>query len=118
MADVIGPTSRMPGSLHDLPNGTMCDMHSDRPAVARIQGETDSMGAELNDMCQECLDEHNNYLKTRNTSGVCEWCKNHADKLRERRDYDEGMAGRLYMVCTPCIDRQNRAAAEELDDDY
>lgn len=57
MGDVTGPVSTLPGAGHALPAGTMCDDHPDRPAVARIQGETDSFGSELWDLCEECRDE-------------------------------------------------------------
>ena len=50
MAEVTGPISTLPGARHALPAGTMCDEHPDRPAVARVQGETDSFGCELNDL--------------------------------------------------------------------
>ena len=116
MADVIGPTSRMPGSAHVLPPGATCDRHPDRPAVARIQGETDSMGAELNDLCQQCLDEHREFERTADRSGVCEWCGNPSPKLSNRRHYDEGMNGRIYLVCRPCLDRQEEAARLELEE--
>ena len=119
MADTIGPTSRMPGSAHTLPEGATCDRHPDRAAVARIQGETDSMGAELNDMCQQCLDEDREFLRTFDTSGACEWCGNFSPKRSNRRDYDEGMAGRIYLVCRPCIDREEEEALRELEEhDY
>jgi hypothetical protein len=44
MADVIGPNSYLPGQELKVPEGMMCDEHSDRPATHRIVGETDSMG--------------------------------------------------------------------------
>jgi hypothetical protein len=116
MAEVIGPCSTLPGGHHDLPAGTMCDDHPDRPAVARVQGETDSFGAELNDMCQECLDEHRQWQAESDHSGVCDWCKNHAPRLRPRRDYEEGMSGRVYDVCDPCIKRVNDEAERELEE--
>jgi hypothetical protein len=47
MGEVTGPISTLPGHSHQVPDGTVCDDHPDRPAVARIQGETDSFGAEL-----------------------------------------------------------------------
>ena len=47
MADVTGPISSLPGSGHSVPDGAMCDEHPDRPAVARVQGETDSFGCEM-----------------------------------------------------------------------
>lgn len=118
MSEVIGPTSTMPGHSHDLPKGTKCDLHPRRKAVARIQGETDSMGAELNDFCQQCFDEYRECMRNVDTSGVCDWCKKPADKRRETRDYDEGMAGPIYMVCLPCRKRRDDEALAELSDYY
>ena len=92
----------------------MCDQHPDRLAVVRLQGETDSFGAELNDMCTECRDAYREYLRTADTSGVCDWCKAHKPKLRPRRDIDEGSHGRVYDVCDDCIDKENQRLAEEL----
>lgn len=122
MADVTGPISSLPNSHHTVPEGTMCDDHPDRPAVARVQGETDSFGSEMNDMCQECLDNHKAYLASdeaaESRKGVCDWCKNTADDLRPKRDFEEGMSGRVYDVCGACVSRQNEELADELDDDY
>lgn len=115
MADVIGPCSTLPGRSHDFPDGTMCDQHPDRPAVARIQGETDSFGAELNDMCQECLDEDRKAMAEADHSGVCDWCKNKAPRVRPQRDYEEGMSGRVYDVCDACIKRVNDEAERDLE---
>lgn len=118
MAEVTGPISSLPGAHHDVPDGTMCDLHPDRPAVARVQGETDSMGCELNDMCQECLDEHRRQVASADTSGICDWCKNFASKLRDHRDYEEGMCGRVYQVCDDCVKKENdRLKAEMAYDD-
>ena len=122
MADVTGPISTLPGSSHDLPKGTMCDDHPDRPAIARIQGETDSFGSEMHDMCAECLEEHRAYLRSpeaqERRKGRCEWCGNAATDLRDARDYDEGLSGRLYRVCGPCVKRANDEAKAELDEYY
>lgn len=114
MAHVIsGGVASLPGESWQIPEGTMCDDHPDRPAVRRVQGETDSMGCELNDMCQECLDKYKDEVKNADTSGTCEWCKTHAGKLRPRRDYEEGLYGRVYQVCEPCIDKQSARLAQE-----
>lgn len=124
MADVTGPISSLPGSGHEYPDGTMCDDHPDRPAVARIQMETDSFGAEMADMCQECLDAHREEMKNADWSGVCDWCKHHKPRLSPQRDHEEGVAGRVYEVCDDCIKRVNDEARAELDayltdcDDY
>lgn len=119
MADVTGPISTLPNSHHDVPKGTKCDEHPDRDAICRVQGETDSFGCEMHDMCQTCLDEHRAHLKSPEAearkTGRCDWCGGDATDLRDARDYDEGMCGRLYRVCGPCIKRVNDEAREELD---
>lgn len=119
MGEVTGPISTLPGAGHDFPDGTVCDEHSDRPAVARIQGETDSFGAELNDMCRECLDAYRDEMKNADWSGKCDWCGHHKPRLRPRRDYEEGMSGRVYDVCDDCIKRiedEDRAYLDRFDD--
>lgn len=114
MSDVTGPISTLPGASHDLPPGTMCDEHPDRPAVARIQGETDSFGCEMNDCCQECVDEIREYSRSAEArTGQCEWCKQNATDLRDKRDFDEGTCGRVYRVCGACSKRYNDRLAEE-----
>lgn len=114
MSDVSGPISTLPGAAHALPEGAMCDEHPDRPAIARIQGETDSFGAELHDMCAECVAEYRSHTND-GRCGTCEWCKSQATDLRPRRDYDEGMSGRVYEVCGACVRSANQRAAEELE---
>ena len=113
MAHVIGPTSSLPGTFHKLPASTTCDDHPDRPAVARIQGETDSFGAELNDLCQECLDQFRSYQADAR-AGVCDWCSSPATDLTYRRDIDEGMNGRVYRVCGTCRKVESERLDEEL----
>lgn len=117
MADVIGPCSTLPGDRSEAPEGMMCDRHPDRPAVRRVQGETDSFGAELHDMCQECLDEEARYRAEART-GCCDWCKKEATDLRDRRDYEEGMHGPVYRVCGACVKAENERLQEELDEYY
>lgn len=111
MADVTGPISSLPGSGHSVPNGTMCDEHPDRPAVARIQGETDSFGSEMIDCCEECRAEILAAVKSERT-GVCDWCLQMANDLRYRRDFEEGMCGRVYRVCGPCVVFENQRYEE------
>lgn len=115
MADISnGPVSTMPGALVSLPDNTMCDIHSNRLAVARVQGETDSFGCEYNDCCQECLDEINRYAKE-GRSGTCDWCHSYSSDLRDTRDYDEGFSGRIYQVCLPCRNDLHKSYEEEWD---
>jgi len=118
-----GPVSTMRGHTSMAPVGMMCCSHEDRPAIKRVQGETDSFGAEYFGACQECLDE---LAKDDGTyTGTCDWCEAESDKLRETRDYEEGMSGPVYDVCPGCRQKQNDAAAAELaeydnrdEDDY
>lgn len=112
MADVTGPISTLPGSWHSTPDGMMCDDHPERPAYRRVQGETDSFGSEMHDMCKECFQEYNSLPKTH--CGTCDWCKSKSEDLRPRRDYDEGLAGPVYSVCGDCVKRENERLEEEL----
>jgi CRISPR/Cas system-associated protein Cas10 (large subunit of type III CRISPR-Cas system) len=74
------------------------------------------MGAELNDCCQECVDEIKNAPAN---VGTCEWCRTPNVELKNRRDMDEGLAGRVYEVCKSCIDKDNKRIDDELaEDDY
>jgi len=111
MSEVIGPISTLSGTYHDCPEGQMCDQHPDRLSVARIQGETDSFGCEMHDMCQECLDDDKAWRKSPEAAeyrkGRCDWCKEDALDLRDARDYEEGLCGRVYRVCGACIKKQN-----------
>lgn len=107
MADVTGPISSLPGSGHSVPSGAMCDEHPDRPAVARVQGETDSFGSEMIDCCEECRAEMLAAIRAER-EGPCDWCRQAATDLRYRRDYEEGMCGRVYRVCGPCVAAADR----------
>jgi hypothetical protein len=106
VSDVTGPINTLPGSGHALPDGARCDEHQDRAAIARIQGETDSFGSEMLDVCQECLDA----IRKHKIVGCCDWCHKEAE-LRPYRDLEEGMAGPVYHVCADCR-RKDRASGE------
>ena len=122
MGDVTGPISTLPGAGHDFPDGTMCDDHPDRKAVARIQGETDSFGSEMHDLCQECADKMRAAMRSPEArTGRCDWCKQDSTDLRNKRDIDEGMAGPVYRVCGACAKKYDAQIEEELrayDNDY
>jgi hypothetical protein len=116
MADVTGPISTLPGASYEAPEGTMCDNHPDRPATGRVQGETDSFGCEMHDLCDECSKEHREELRAaRESLGTCDWCDAQNVKVRFARDYEEGMCGRVYSVCYPCKDRYDKRVTAELD---
>ena len=119
MADVTGPISTLPNSRHVPPEGTKCDDHPEREAVIRVQGETDSFGSEMHDMCAECLKDYRDYLQSpeaqEHRKGRCEWCSKDATDLSDARDYDEGLCGRVYRVCGPCLQRADDKARRELE---
>lgn len=117
MADVTGPISTLPGAVHNVPTGMVCDDHSDRPAYRRVQGETDSMGSEMHDMCEECFTKYQADIAEADTSGCCEWCKTHKPKLRDRRDFEEGSCGPVYQVCDDCIKAEYARLARDIADD-
>ena len=115
MADVTGPISTLPGTSYHLPEGTMCDRHPDRLAVARVQGETDSFGCEMNDVCQECLNADRAYARSPDArTGTCDWCKQPATDLRSARDYEEGMHGPVYEICGKCQKKRDDEISDEL----
>lgn len=98
MSDVTGPISSLPGSKHKTPVGMKCDL-CDKPAVIRIQGETDSMGSEMGDYCLE----HGTQVENSSSlSGECDWCRVNKPELRPMRDVDEGSCGPIYYVCAEC----------------
>lgn len=118
MAAVTGPISTLPGAHHVVPDSIACDTHPDRVATQRVQGETDSFGCEMHDMCEECYAEHKKEMAetaAERATGTCEWCTNHATDLRNARDYEEGSYGRLYRVCGACIKKRNDEAEAELE---
>jgi hypothetical protein len=119
MGDVTGPISSLPGSvLHELPKDARCDDHPDRPAVVRVQGETDSFGSEMHDLCEDCAKAEREYRRSPEAcTGRCDWCKNDATDLRTTRDYEEGLSGPVYEVCGACIKRRDDRLREE-DDHY
>lgn len=122
MADVTGPISSLPGSHHKSPKGMMCDNEENHPvpvlAVMRIQGETDSMGCEMHDYCQACLDKQEAALVTMEAEPCqCEWCKSTTTDCKPMRDINEGSCGRLYDVCRACRKKENDALQAELEEE-
>lgn len=118
MADVTGPISTLPGSRRQPPPGAVCDKegHYNRQAVARIQGETDSFGSEMIDMCQECLTAHLHYA-SQPQPGICQHHKGEAAHVSAWRDPEEGSNGPVYQVCDPCRKRANEAWAKYIGED-
>ena len=121
MAEVTGPISTLPGACYAVPDGTMCDDHPDRPAVRRLQGETDSFGSEMHDLCAECAAEFKAYPGDDPEPHPCDWCKGPSTDRRAQRDSDEGLCGPVYYVCKACRETYRakfEAEAEEYDRDH
>jgi hypothetical protein len=118
MGSVVGRTSMLPGATYAVPHGQTCDVHEDRLSTLRVQGETDSFGAELVDMCGECVGKWRAYRESPEArTGTCDWCKHTSNDLRTRRDADEGSSGPVYRVCGPCVKRDNEALAPASSED-
>lgn len=123
MGEVTGPISTLPGTVHGFPDDARCDYHPDVPTAVRIQGETDSFGCEMEDLCQSCWEKRLAYRRSDEGKeearlariGTCEWCGHDASDLRDARDYDEGMSGPVYRVCGGCIKRRDERIRDELD---
>lgn len=111
MADVTGPTSSLPGSRRTPPEGMTCD-DCGKPAEIRVQGETDSFGSELIDLCHACWNAEKEAFS--DTAGTCDWCRKHAEARTPRRDIDEGSYGPVYYVCAACRKRDDEAIRREL----
>lgn len=98
------------------------DWSCESPATVRVQGETDSFGAEYHHLCDGCyaLDtEIQKYStdKHKEDEATCEWCKKITTQkdIRVTRDIDEGSNGPVYDVCSECRIKQNDQINEELD---
>lgn len=98
MFDVTGPISTLPGSIHKLPQSSIpvvCD-RCEKLATVRVQGETDSFGAEMHDLCEQHVKE----MRGEATIGYCDFChKQH--ELFPHRYWDEPR-GRVFWLCLPC----------------
>lgn len=78
------------------------------PATCRLQGETDSFGAEWWTLCDECADKSSET----SPSGECETCRGDSEKLVPSRCWEEGPGGPVYWVCPECRERDVQAARE------
>lgn len=117
MAHVGGRSRFLSGQKIFLPLGTCCDTHPEVKAIARIVGEVDSFGYEAEDMCEECFRNINTEASF--VEGTCDWCKSSDKNLKQKRDPEEGTAGRVYLVCMGCIVESNkRRDTEDAVDDF
>ncbi len=106
MAGITGPISTLPGTKHKVPHGIKCD-DCNKPAIHRVQGETDSMGSEMWDYCDDCFNKSK--LAPIDNSGFCDWCKRDCEIVRNCRDHEEGLCGPVYRVCDDCVIKYNES---------
>jgi hypothetical protein len=121
MAEVTGPISTLPGTAHDTPDSAKCDNHPEVAAYIRVQGETDSFGSEMSDLCEACYVEYKaetaKYAAERAT-GKCDWCGNNVTDLKQMRDWEEGSYGPIYDVCGVCRKRRKEEDEREFEVSY
>lgn len=98
------------------------DYECDSPATVRIQGETDSFGAEYSHHCAACaalVSELAEYQQEQTAEELCDcdWCRREVPRkeLRHTRDIDEGSNGPVYEVCSACRKKQAEQIQEQLD---
>lgn len=113
MAYVIGPNNRLPGQviLHGL-RSEFCDNHPDRKAIRAIQGETDSFGAEVHELCNLCSVR----MLSDQVHRECDWCQRYLP-LHPWRDFEEGSSARVHYVCLTCLSETKRREHEALQDE-
>lgn len=106
-------------SVQDDGWGTKCDEHPEVDAVKRICTESDSFGSEYANLCQACVEEHEQAIKEKE-SDPSQWarckCGNEEPRLISYRDPDEGMHGPVYEHCSKCHEKMNAAIAKELEE--
>lgn len=123
----------LPGNVRTLNdnNGHICEwdetwvgedspeINCSKPATHRLQGETDSFGAEYHYLCAEHLAAYRTSQENADKSGHCDWCHQEKPVVSPRRDVDEGMNGPVYDVCDDCIRKQNETIDRDNSyDDY
>jgi len=113
----------LPGNTRDITklSITCARENCDRKATIRVQGETDSFGAEFEELCETCYAQDLANEAAERAAGThwlqtahCDWCKKSGQPdVRHTRDPDEGMGGPVYLVCSACRNRRDDADAAE-----
>lgn len=121
MSHCSGPVSTLPGALHPVLPTDKCDEHPEVQAVHRVQGETDSMGAEYFYVCQACYDKYladKEKLQGGSFEGTCTCGA--VEPLFPVRSWDEGRSGPVYYRCRSCRRKWVQAEQADLDseDDF
>jgi hypothetical protein len=107
MSHAGGVLGTLPGHRERIIGNEECE-ECGAPATCRLQGETDSMGAEWYTLCTKCADASSGW----SPDGKCDTCKKETGKLVPSRCWEEGPSGPVYWVCEDCLARDIQAAAE------
>ena len=117
-----GDWSKVKDQTHVSNDANFCEHRAKRPMTWRLQGETDSFGAEYWYYCDECAEEEKRrqqeYRKEHeNDEEECDWCGGMTPRkyIRNHRDFEEGSAGRVYRVCDTCINRETLQFLAEIE---
>ena len=105
----------LPGARRRICEGKKrCENHPERSAKYVVQGETDSQGAELFYLCDECLKRLDEEEKLPRP-GTCDFCRDPKPDLRPMRNtLDEGIGGPVYQVCEGCRRTYRQEANRQL----
>ena len=101
----------LPGSIHPVQPGDEC-VDCGKPATVRVQGETDSFGAEYHAYCASCRALWEATLNIPHIS-FCDHCKQE-EETKPWRDLDEGSSGPVYYICSPCRREADEAYRSQL----
>lgn len=103
---VIGSSTNLPGDIVTPPYAPVCDTHPSVKAVASIIGETDSLGSETREVCQECLNKYKEQVEQDKldptTYTDCDNCGVSDATVKPARDPEEGTCGPVYYWCRRC----------------
>lgn len=87
------------------------------PADVRVQGETDSFGAEYADMCFACQEAAEEAGRKFNEEhGHCDDCHAIGPTI-PYRDPDEGSCGPVYEACISCTRERSKREQQEYEDE-
>lgn len=106
MADIIGPSNKLPGqTIGFVPDGRSCD-YCNKPAIHAVVGETDSFGSEIHHVCNEdYIEIQKSIQEEREKPKHCEICHSSHTDCQPFRDPSEGSCGPVYDACPDCRKR-------------
>lgn len=106
----------LPGSWTAYVGDEPCQVCGEK-AAARLQGETDSMGAEYSWWCDDHIQAVRDSLKaSREVEHICDGCGAKA-KVYPSRCWEEGSNGPVYDWCSSCRDKNRQSLEDSISDE-